>query len=151
MDPDEQWVGQPWPASGGGVYAPSVRAGVHEGFDRVVLDLAAQPGATGPGWYAVYTPNPLRDGSGAPMEIAGDSVLEVVLNSMAYPEPGDPVYDGGDFGLDTHRLDAVQEVIRTTPWEGQVQLFIGMQGEPRPYRVFLLHDPLRLVVDVQTS
>lgn len=151
MDPDEQWVGQPWPASGGGVYAPSVRAGVHEGFDRVVLDLAAQPGATGPGWYAVYTPNPLRDGSGAPMEIAGDSVLEVVLNSMTYPEPGDPVYDGGDFGLDTHRLDAVQEVIRTTPWEGQVQLFIGMQGEPRPYRVFLLHDPLRLVVDVQTS
>lgn len=151
MDPGEQWIGQPWPASGGGILAPSVRAGTHDGFDRIVLDLAGGPGATGPGWFAVYTPNPLRDGSGLPMEIAGDSVLEIVLNSMAYPEPGDPVYDDGDFGLDTHRLGVVQEVIRTTPWEGQLQLFIGMQGEPRPYRVFLLQDPMRLVVDVQTS
>ena len=151
MDPDEQWIGQPWPASGGGLYAPSVRAGVHDGFDRIVLDLTGEPGATGPGWYAVYTPNPLRDGSGLPMEIAGDSVLEIVLNGMAYPEPGDPVYDDGDFGLDTHRLGAVEEVIRTTPWEGQIQLFIGMQGEPRPYRVFLIQDRMRLVVDVQTS
>ena len=43
------------------------------------------------------------------------------------------------------------EVIRTTPFEGQLQLFVGMTGEPRPYRVFLLQDPLRLVVDVQTT
>ena len=149
MDPDEQWIGQPWPASGGGIFAPSVRAGTHDGFDRIVLDLAAEPGASGPGWFAVYTPNPLRDGSGLPMAIAGDSVLEIVLNSMAYPEPGDPVYDDGDFGLDTHRLGVVQEVIRTTPFEGQIQLFIGMQGEPRPYRVFLLQEPMRLVVDVE--
>ena len=70
---------------------------------------------------------------------------------MAYPEPGDPVYDAGDFGLDTHPLAAVVEVVRTTPFEGQVQLFVGMSGEPRPYRVFLLQEPMRLVVDVQTS
>lgn len=151
MDPEHPWIVEPWPASGGGLYAPGVRAGVHDGFDRVVMDLTGEPGSAGPGWYAAYTADPVRDGSGLPMAIAGDAVLEIVLNGMAYPEPGDPVYDDGDVGLDTHRLGAVEEVIRTTPFEGQIQLFVGMRGEPRPYRVFLLQDPLRLVVDVQTS
>jgi hypothetical protein len=112
----------------------------------LVLDLT---GTTTPTWLARYTDAPVRDGSGLPMLIAGDSVLELVVTGMAYPEPGDPVYDDGDFGLDTHRLDGVYEVIRTTPFEGQLQLFVGLQDGPRPYRVFLLQDPLRLVVDVQ--
>ena len=137
-----------WPGSGGDLFAPTVRAGANEGFDRVVLDLT---GTGTPTWLARYTGAPVRDGSGLPMVIAGDSVLELVVTGMTYPEPGDPVYDGGDFGLDTHRLGGVYEVIRTTPFEGQLQLFVGVQGEPRPYRVFLLQDPLRLVVDVQTS
>lgn len=137
-----------WPGAGGDLFAPTVRAGVNDGFDRVVLDLT---GSGTPTWLARYTDAPVRDGSGLPMGIAGDSVLALVVTGMAYPEPGDPVYDGGDFGLDTHRLGAVVEVIRTTPFEGQLQLFVGMQGEERPYRVFLLQNPLRLVVDVQVS
>ena len=32
----------------------------------------------------------------------------------------------------------------------QLQVFVGMQGEPRPYRVFVLENPLRLAVDIQT-
>ncbi|WP_202613599.1 AMIN-like domain-containing (lipo)protein [Ornithinimicrobium cerasi] len=133
---------------GGALFAPTVRAGANDGFDRVVVDLT---GTGAPTWRAAYPPEPVRDGSGLPAGVAGDAVLEVVITGMAYPEPGDPVYDGGDFGLDTHALGLVVEVIRTPPFEGQLQLFVGMTGEPRPYRVFLLQDPMRLVVDVQTA
>lgn len=133
---------------GGTLFAPTVRAGANDGFDRVVVDLT---GTGTPTWRAAYPQAAVRDGSGLPAGVAGDAVLEVVITGMAYPEPGDPVYDGGDFGLDTHTLAAVVEVIRTPPFEGQLQLFVGVSGEPRPYRVFLLQDPMRLVVDVQTG
>ncbi|MFK5634916.1 hypothetical protein [Ornithinimicrobium sp. LYQ103] len=148
VDPSQEWVAQPWPAAGGDLLAPTVRAGVHEGFDRVVVDLT---GTDDPGWRAAYTDDPRLDGSGLPSDIAGDSVLQLSLTRMAYPEEGSAVYAEGIFGLDTHTLAAVVEVQRTTPFEGMLQVFVGMQGEPRPYRVFLLQDPLRLVVDVQTS
>ena len=126
-----------------------MRAGVHDGFDRIVLDITGTVEPPGPGWRAAYTDTPTRDGSGLPVEIAGDSSLVLTVNGMAYPEPGDPVYDDGDFGLDTHRLGAVVEVIRATPFEGQLDVYLGITGEPRPYRTFLLQDPMRLVIDVQ--
>lgn len=145
-DPGAEWVDQPWPAAGGDLFAPTVRAGRHETFDRVVVDLT---GSDDLGWRATYTDTPTYDGSGLPVAMAGDSFLWLTLTGMAYPEPGDPVYDGGDFGLDTHSLGGVVEVIRTTPFEGQLQVYVGLTGEPRPYRVFLLQDPMRLVIDVQ--
>ncbi|GGK61416.1 AMIN-like domain-containing (lipo)protein [Ornithinimicrobium pekingense] len=146
--PSAASVDPPWPGGGGELFAPSVRAGVHEGFDRVVVDLT---GTGDPGWRAAYTDDPRLDGSGFASDVAGDSVLELSLSGMAYPDPGSEVYSEGTFGLDTHTLTAVVEVHRTTPFEGMLQVFVGMQGDPRPYRVFLLQDPMRLVVDVQTS
>lgn len=148
-DPAKEWVDEPWPAAGGGLFVPTVRAGVHDGFDRIVLDITGTVEPPGLGWRAAYTDTPTRDGSGLPVEIAGDSSLVLTVNGMAYPEPGDPVYDDGDFGLDTHRLGAVVEVIRATPFEGQLDVYLGITGEPRPYRTFLLQDPMRLVIDVQ--
>lgn len=148
-DPAQEWVDEPWPAAGGGLFVPTVRAGVHDGFDRIVLDITGTVEPPWPGWRAAYTDTPTRDGSGLPVEIAGDSFLVLTVNGMAYPEPGDPVYDDGDFGLDTHRLGAVVEVIRATPFEGQLDVYLGITGEPRPYRTFLLQDPMRLVIDVQ--
>ena len=147
-DPGEEVTSPGWPGGGGELFAPTVRAGRHDGFDRVVLDLT---GAGTPTWRATYADEPLRDGSGLPAGVAGDAVLQLVVTGMAYPEAGDPVYDGGDFWLDTHPLAAVVEVLRTPPFEGQLQLFVGMSGAPRPYRVFLLEDPARLVVDVRTT
>lgn len=135
-------------ASSGQLLAPTVRAGRHDGFDRVVVDLT---GTGSPGWVADYVESASEDGSGSPIEVAGDSLLRLRLSGMAYPEPGDPVYDGGIYGLDTHSLGVVVEVMRTTPFEGQVQLLVGMTGDPRPYDVFVLEDPLRLVVDVRTT
>lgn len=148
-DPSQEWVDEPWPAGGGELFAPTVRAGLNEGFDRVVVDLTGNVPEPFPGWRAVWTENPLRDGSGLPAGVAGDTTLQVTITGMGYPAPGDPVYDDGDYGLDTHRLEHVVEVIRVPPFEGMLDVFVGVQGEPRPYRVFLLQDPMRLVIDVQ--
>lgn len=141
-------VDPPWPAGGGELFAPSVRAGVHDGFDRVVVDLT---GTGDPGWRAAWTDDPRLDGSGLASDIAGDSVLELSLSGMGYPEPDSDVYAEGTFGLDTHALSAVVEVHRTAPYEGMLQVLVGVRGDPRPYRVFLLQDPVRLVIDVQTA
>ena len=148
VDPQEESVDQPWPAAGGDLLAPTVRAGRHDGFDRVVVDLT---GTDDPGWRAAYTDDPRLDGSGAPAGVAGDSVLGLVLTGMAYPEPGSDVYADGTLVLDTGELGAVVQVRRTTPFEGTLQVFVGIDGEPRPYRVFLLQDPMRLVIDVRTG
>ena len=139
---------QGWPSAGGDLFAPTVRAGRHEGYDRIVVDL------TGDGpveWEATWTDDPRLDGSGAASDIAGDLALQLRMSGMAYPEPGDPVYDGGLYGLDTHSLGAVVEVHRTTPFEGHLQVFVGVDGQARPYRVFELDGPRRLVIDVLTD
>lgn len=149
LDPALEWVDEPWPAAGGSLLAPTVRAGAHETYDRIVVDLTGVAPEGAPGWRAVYTDEPTRDGSGLPVVIAGDSVLEVRLGGMGYPAPGNPVYDGGDLALGTPALRHVVEVVRTTPFEGNLSVFVGLQGEPRPYRVFLLQDPMRLVIDVE--
>ncbi|MDO5741131.1 MAG: hypothetical protein Q4P07_13395 [Ornithinimicrobium sp.] len=135
-----------WLSAGGDLLAPTVRAGAHEGYDRIVVDLT---GTGALGWRAAYADNPSMDGSGQAVEIAGDQVLELWLSGMGYPQPGSPVYSEGTFMLDTHSLGTVVEVMRTTPFEGRLQVFIGMNGDRRPYRVFELESPRRLVIDVQ--
>lgn len=147
LTPGAESTGGPWPDGEGELLAPAVRVGRHEGFDRVVVDLTG----TGPvGWHAAYTAAPTAGGSGLLVEVAGDSVLEITLSGMALPAPGDRVYDDGELRVATASdLDVVAEVVRTTPHEGQLRVLLGVAGEPRPYRVFALEEPLRLVVDIQ--
>ena len=135
-----------WSAGGGDLLAPAVRAGRNDGFDRVVVDLT---GTDALGWRASYTDVPTLDPSGLPSDIAGDQVLEVWLSGMGYPEPGSTTYSEGIFGLDTHTLARVVEVQRTTPFEGRLQVFVGVTGVARPYRIFELDAPRRLVIDIQ--
>ncbi|MCK0112616.1 hypothetical protein MWU75_10735 [Ornithinimicrobium sp. F0845] len=121
-----------------------IRLGLQDGFDRVVLDLS---GTGEVGWRVEYVDAPALDGSGIPVDLAGDHVLVVSALGMAYPEPGDTTYDelllvdGGD-------LTTVSEVLRAVPFEGQVQVYVATRDRV-PFRVFRLGDPERLVVDVQ--
>jgi len=121
-----------------------VRVGLQDGFDRVVLDLS---GSGEVGWRVDYVDDPVLDGSGIPVDLAGDHVLQVSALGMAYPERGDTTYDelllvdGGD-------LTTVTEVLRGAPFEGQVDVYVGT-SDRSPFRVFRLGDPERLVIDIQ--
>lgn len=122
-----------------------VRTAVHDGDDRVVFDLS---GAGEVGWRAQFVTDASLDGSGAPVDLAGEFILRVDLQGMAYPEAGDTAYQEGMLVVDGGGLATVTEILRAGPFEGQVPVFIGARDEV-PFRVFRLSDPERLVIDLQ--
>src|SRR5699024_7969802 len=70
------------PAAPSMLLVESVRVAGHEGFDRVVFDLA---GDGEPGWFIDYTTSPKQQGSGSPVEFPGSVALNVNIDGTAYP------------------------------------------------------------------
>ena len=121
-----------------------LRFGVHDGFDRIVLDLSG-PGQ--PGWLGEYVDDPRLAGSGAPIELAGEASLVTHVRGVVYPtEEGAEQYEGpqrfrpGSAGV-------VQEGVYGAIYEGQLGLYVGLSSE-QPFRVFRLENPTRVVIDV---
>lgn len=120
-----------------------VRTGTHDGFDRVVLDLTGDE--VGLGWYAAFTDQVFHDPTGEPLDVAGQTYLQLGVRGIDWivdsPEryAGDPVPGGGT---------VVEEVVFGGLFEGQQQIVLGLT-EQTAYRVFALSDPSRIVIDVQ--
>jgi hypothetical protein len=124
-----------------------IRVGHHDGFDRVTFDI----GGTGtPGWQVEYVTSPEQDGSGFPVDIAGDAYLQVMITGSGMPfETG--VQEFSDRGPVTGPgLAAITEVKFLAIFEGRTQAIVGVTGTARPFRVFALTNPARVVVDVQS-
>lgn len=124
-----------------------IRTGVHTGFDRVVFDLDGTGTGT-PGWDVRYVPEALDDGSGHHVDVDGDAILQVRISGTAAPT------DSGVPGADRTPIrpsdtEAVEEVVYRTWFEGYSTAFVGVDDGERPFRVFLLTDPTRVVLDVQ--
>jgi hypothetical protein len=118
-----------------------VRTGEHDGFDRVVLEFS---GTAGPGWGVAWSEKAVAEGSGEVVPLDGDRVLTISASGTAMPEPG-------SFEV-PQRLGPSGDVaeVQVNGWfEGYTQVFAGFQGEERPFRVFALADPPRVVVDVR--
>ncbi|MFK5645182.1 hypothetical protein ACI3ET_01520 [Ornithinimicrobium sp. LYQ121] len=121
-----------------------VRVGLHDDYDRVVLDLSGDDAVLG--WVAFYEDEAVADGSGEPIEVAGSAVLQVSVRGIDWTTESDVRYDGTT--VTGEGLEVVTEVVFGTLFEGQQQVFLGVE-EQTPYRVFTLDDPARIVVDVQ--
>jgi len=131
-------------ADGAGLSVVDVRTAPHDGFDRVVLELAGDGGGA-PGWFAHYVDDPAQQGSGTPLEVAGESHLEVVVRGLGYPfDTGQEELVGRTPG---DGAQVVQEVLVGGVFEGQAQVVIGLDAQ-RPYSITRLADPPRVVVDV---
>jgi hypothetical protein len=118
-----------------------VRVGEHDGFDRVVLEFS---GTAGPGWGVAWSGKAVAEGSGEVVPLDGERVLTISASGTAMPEPGS--YEV------PQRLGPSGDVaeVQVNGWfEGYTQVFAGFRGEERPFRVFALADPPRLVVDVR--
>jgi hypothetical protein len=134
------------PSDGALLTVTDIRVGQHDGYDRAVLEL----GGTGtPGWRVEYVDRPVGDGKGDVVDVDGDAYLQVMISGSGYPmdtgveeysEPN-PVEGGGDGVIEEVRLLGV--------FEGYTQAFVGVDGEQRPFRVFALENPTRVVVDVR--
>nr|WP_300052261.1 hypothetical protein [uncultured Nocardioides sp.] len=117
-----------------------VRVGEHDGFDRVVLELS---GTATPGWGVAWSDEAVADGSGDVVPLEGDHVLTISASGTAMPEPG-----SFEVPARLGPAGAVAEVQVNGWFEGYTQVFAGVEGDERPFRVFTLADPPRLVVDI---
>ncbi|MCW2621245.1 MAG: hypothetical protein JWL64_847 [Frankiales bacterium] len=133
---------------GGGLGVTSVRVARQDGFDRVVFELA---GTGTPGWRFSYVTTPVQDGSGAPFTVPGDSFLQVSISGVGYPaDTGVPAYAGPKL-VTANGTARVQGVAVGSVFEGLFDGAIGISGPPRPFRVFALTGPTRVVVDVRDN
>lgn len=131
-------------SSGGPLSVVAVRAARQDGYDRVVFELDGRE-AGAPGWTVEYVDDPRRDGSGEPVEVKGEATLVVLIRGTGYPfDTG--VEEAGKAAV-SGDVEVVQDVVLGSVFEGVYEAFIGLSAE-RPFTVFRLADPARLVVDI---
>jgi hypothetical protein len=125
------------------VTVSDIRIGAHDGFDRVVLEV----GGTGtPGWDVRYVDVAAAQGTGDPVDVAGDAVLQISLTGAGYPyDTGVEEYAGGP--LTSADTTVLTEVIWGATYEGTSLAFLGTTGQ-YPFRVYSLTGPTRVVVDI---
>jgi hypothetical protein len=126
------------------VTVTDIRTGRHDGFDRVVFEV---DGTGTPGWDVRYVDAATSSGSGEPIDVAGDAVLQVTVTGVGYPyDTGVEEYAGPD-PLPGQGTETVTEVAYDATFEGTTVAFIGTSGRA-PFRVYALEDPSRIVVEV---
>jgi len=135
-------VDQPTPAE---LVVTDIRVGSHQNRDRVVFELA---GTGVPGYTVDYVDSPAQQGSGNPVEVGGDSFLQVMIDGQTLPTEGGPAeVEVGEASAD--EATGVAGVAFAGQFEGRAQAVIGLEGTDRPYTVFTLQNPTRVVVDVE--
>ncbi|NYI41684.1 AMIN-like domain-containing (lipo)protein [Demequina lutea] len=132
-------------ASAGAFLSPvNLRFGVHDGYDRVVLDLE---GTGQPGWVSQYVDVPRAEGSGSVVDLAGTACLQTTVKGVTYPtEVGAKTYVGPQ-RFSPASAGVVKEVVYGAVFEGQAEVYIGLSSK-QPFRVFLLENPTRIVIDI---
>jgi hypothetical protein len=133
--------------TGGPVVVTGLEVGGHAAFDRLVFEVGGDGEV---GWDVDYVSDPRSQGSGQPVEVAGDATLRVTLTGVALPPDAPAAPRDGPQRLQPEGTSAVQEVLDDTVFEGRHDYFVGLD-EQRPYRLERLTDPQRVVIDVATS
>ena len=132
------------PSAGAFVTVTKIRTGLHDGFDRVVFEAA---GTGTPGWDVRYVDSASGQGKGDNIPVQGEAILQVTINGVGYPtETGIEEVDGS-VPLPGNGTEVVTEVVWDTTFEGTSVAFVGLTEET-PFRVYLLENPARVVIDV---
>ena len=131
------------PVDAEGLTVTAVRAGRHEGFDRVVFELS---GSGTPGWTVEYVDAPSDQVEGMPIAVPGAAFLQVTLQSTTYPyESGAEEVPRGPVAVSG--TEVVAGVVYDATFEGMSVGWIGTAAET-PFRVYALTGPSRVVVEV---
>ena len=120
-----------------------LRAGSHEGFDRLVVDFA---GSDPLGWEVGWVATALEQGRGEPLELRGPAFLDIQIRGTTFPQTEEDweVYYDATTGPEAGGIRSIYD----SSFEGTTHVVIGADAET-PFRVFQLEDPLRLVIDVK--
>ena len=126
---------------GAQVLFTNVRVASRNGFDRVVFEYE---GDGVPGYSFSYLDEARQQATGDLVDLPGSTGLRGFIHGIAWTEPGNY---GGPKRLTADGTQAVTVVDVGVLFEGDQDPYIGVQGE-RPYRVTVLREPTRIVVDV---
>lgn len=124
-----------------------VRVGRHSGYDRVVWEFE---GTGRPTYRVRYVDEPTADGSGDVVEVRGDAYLEVLITTVSIPDAGTSRPADASAASLAGTVIAEANAIYGG-FEGYGQSFIGVRDRERPFKVFVLTDPTRLVVDIASG
>lgn len=133
--------------SGGELIPTTMRAGSHQGYDRVVIEFA---GAGIPRWWAHYTESTSAPGSGFPVPYSGNIALEIGLEHTPWPVS----QELRDAMLKPHAQTPGAGVVRSvefvSAFEAQSHFVIGLDKKV-PYSITYLDGPPRIVIDFLTN
>lgn len=121
----------------------NVRTASHDGYDRLVIDFK---GGSLRGWDVAWVQRAVEQGRGEDLAIEGPALLDIRAKGASIPVT-DTDYEQyfGDRSIPS--AGGIRAVYDST-FEGTTHVVIGADSE-RPFRVFALSDPSRLVIDVQ--
>lgn len=124
--------------NGGQGEVTGLRAGRHECFDRLVVDVTGQQ----PGYRVSYVAQVYEDGSGHVVPLKGGAKLNIVVIQPAFTRPAMPSVAG---------YPTFRDVKWAGSFEGQTTVGLGVRAR-LPFRVFTLPGTTsgtsRLVIDV---
>lgn len=136
----------------GGDTLRNVRAGRHQCYDRLVVDLAHAPRYSG---YSVRYGTVEQQGKGTPIALRGAADLEILLETHAHHEDGRATFSPRSRTevVDVSGYRTFRQVAWGGSLEGQSTLGLGVRAR-LPFRVMVLpgapghSDGARVVIDV---
>jgi hypothetical protein len=138
------------PQGSGTALLGAVRVAPHPGFERIVFEFT---GTARPGYRIRWVDGPiLADGSGEPVEVAGEANLEMVFEPASGVDmtDGKPTYTGPDRIPVAQQTRLVTDLVRTGDFENVLTWVAGTMRRA-PFRVLSLTDPARLAIDISTG
>ena len=132
------------PTAAGHAFPSSSRVGSHPGYERVVVQYTG--GAADLTWKTTWTSDPI-DEKGERINVKGDVFLQVDVAGVREPSDVASLPASLNPGSLTS-LSTVKGVAVQYPFEGQHMVFIGLSAK-NSYRIQVLKDPSRLVIDVK--
>ena len=132
-------------AGAGQAILDDVRVGLNTGFDRIVFEY--RPGTPLPGYEARYIPVASQCGSGQAVAAAGGAQFAITMRPAVAHENGASTVSGNT--ITTSNNPVIKQSLATCDFEGVVAWVVGVEKR-RPFRVFELQDPPRIVIDFQS-
>ncbi|MGH3762687.1 AMIN-like domain-containing (lipo)protein [Actinophytocola sp.] len=122
----------------------NVRAGRHDCFDRLVLDVR---GGNVTGYWVRYVATMTEDASGRVVPLRGGAKLSITAQAPAYDAAGRATYRVANRAelVNVAGFRTFRQVAWAGSFEGTTSVGLGVRAR-LPFRVFTL--PGRLVVDV---
>jgi len=135
-------------STGSAAHLVNVRAGRHQCFDRLVIDVDGDIA----GYFVRYVDQVCTDGAGDLVPLRGGARLGVVATAPAHDDAWQATYRpaNGSELVNVAGWRTFQQVAWAGSFEGQSTVGLGVRAR-LPFRVFLLDGPgdrSRMVVDV---